>query len=103
MVGYDVGSAFDPMSNDSVRSGVGRVGSMVANVADTQLIVLAWNATMVQAKTLNCKLEVNLPCKHPFISSSQSRCSAIQSQLHTIQPSTHPSESYWSANVINIL
>ena len=93
MVGSDVVSDFDPMTDDLFGCGVGSVDSVVAGEGNNELVVLAWDATMVQAKTLKCELEVNLPCKHTFISSSQSRGSAIQSQLHTIQPSTHPSES----------
>ena len=52
------GSAFDPMPGDCVGSGVGWVGLMVADVDEIQSIVFAWNETMVQAKTLKCKLEV---------------------------------------------
>ena len=58
MVGFEVGSAFAPMSEDCVGSDVGWLDSMFADVAEIQLIVFAWNATMVQAKTLKCKLEV---------------------------------------------
>ena len=53
-----MGSAFDPMSEDCVGSDVGWLDSMFADVAEIQLIVFAWNATMVQAKTLKSKLEV---------------------------------------------
>ena len=53
MVGFDLGSAFDPMSNHGVRSGVAWLDSMVADEAKIHLVVFAWNATMVQAKTLN--------------------------------------------------
>ena len=41
MVGFDVRSALDLMSDDGVRAGVGRVDSMVATVADIQLVVFA--------------------------------------------------------------
>ena len=58
MVGFDVGSTFDPLSHHGVRSVVCWEDLMVANVADIQLVVFAWDATMVQAKTLKCKLEV---------------------------------------------
>ena len=87
-----VGSLFDPMSDDLFECGVGLVDSVVGCEGNNQLIVLAWDATMVQAKTFKCKLEVNLLYKHPFItSSSQSGCSAIQSQLHYGHPTIHSS------------
>ena len=48
------------MSNHGVRSGVGWLDSMVADEAKIQLIVFAWNATMVQAKTLKCVSELEV-------------------------------------------
>ena len=60
MVGFDVGSAFDPMSNYGVRSGVGWLDSMVADEAKIHLVVFAWNATMLQAKILKCEEKVSL-------------------------------------------
>ena len=95
------GSAFDLMPGDCVGSVVGWVGLMVADVAEIQLIVFAWNAAMVQAKTLKCKLEVNIPCKHPCISSSQSRCSAIQSQLHHGHLTTHASICFYNRSTMS--
>ena len=52
MVGSIVGSVSDPMP-DCQFDVVGSVDEMVADQESVQLVVFAWDATMVQAKTLN--------------------------------------------------
>ena len=56
MVGLVVGSVSDPMTDDLFGCGVGWVDKnheMEYDEAGVQLIIFAWNATMLQAKTLN--------------------------------------------------